>query len=126
MPGRLGIRRGELAPIALLALAVAAPTARSPVFALAGVGVLAILALVVFNAGALLLLLAAAFPWDDMLGFPTQTVSVVKILGALLLVGYLLRALGRDEDIRLPGTFVPLTAFVMLVLLSLLVSGDPA
>src|SRR4051794_14571556 len=79
---------------------------------------------VVLNAGALLALLVAAFPWDDMLGFPTETVSVVKLLGALLLVGYMLRALSRDEEVRLPPTIVPLVAFTMLVLLSLLLSGD--
>ena len=39
-----------------------------------------------------------------MLGIPTETVSIVKILGALLLVGYFLRALSRDEDVRLPST----------------------
>ena len=49
-------------------------------------------------------MLLAAFPWDDMLGFPTETVSIVKLLGALLLVGYFLRALARDEDVRLPPT----------------------
>ncbi len=81
---------------------------------------------VVFNAGALLALLVAAFPWDDMLGIPTETVSIVKILGALLLVGYFLRALSRDEDVRLPSTLPWLVAFTMLVLLSLMLSGDVA
>ena len=59
-----------------------------------------------------------------MLGFPTETVSIVKILGALLLVGYFLRALSRDEDVRLPSTLPALVAFTMLVLLSLMLSGD--
>ena len=83
-----------------------------------------VLGFVVFNAGALLVLLVAAFPWDDMLGIPTETVSIVKILGALLLVGYFLRALARDEDVRLPATLPALVAFTMLVLLSLMLSGD--
>ena len=48
--------------------------------------------------------MVAAFPWDDMLGFPTETVSMIKLLGALLLIGYFLRALSRDEDVRLPPT----------------------
>jgi putative inorganic carbon (HCO3(-)) transporter len=59
-----------------------------------------------------------------MLGVPSQTVSVVKLLGALLLIGYALRALARDEEIRLPPTLPALVVFVMLVLLSLLASGD--
>jgi O-antigen ligase len=59
-----------------------------------------------------------------MLGFPTETVSIIKILGALLMIGYFLRALSRDEDVRLPSTLPALVAFVMLVLLSLMLSGD--
>jgi putative inorganic carbon (hco3(-)) transporter len=123
---RLGIRGVEWPAIVLLALAVAVPTALAPMYAVAAAAVLAVLAAVVFNAGALLALLVAAFPWDDMLGFPTETVSVVKLIGALLLLGYVLRALSRDEDVRLPATLPTLVLFVMLVLLSLMVSGDIA
>src|SRR3954469_4365641 len=124
MNPRVRIRPAEWAPILLLSLAVAVPTALQPTYAMAGAAVLVVLGCVVFNAGGLLALLIAAFPWDDMLGIPTQTVSVVKILGALLLIGYFLRALSRDEDIRLPATIGWLTGFTMLVLLSLLLSGD--
>jgi putative inorganic carbon (hco3(-)) transporter len=123
---RLRLRPAEWAPVVLLAAFVAVPTALAPKWAIAGAAVLCVLGFVVFNAAGLLALLIAAFPWDDMLGIPTQTVSISKILGALLLVGYLIRALARDEDIRLPATLVPLTAFVMLVLLSLMLSGDVA
>jgi O-antigen ligase len=124
MGGRLGIRGAEWPPIVLIALAVALPTALAPVYAIAATGLLLVLGAVVFNAGALLALMVAAFPWDDMLGFPTETVSVIKILGALLMIGYFLRALNRNEDVRLPSTLPALVAFVMLVLLSLLLSGD--
>jgi O-antigen ligase len=122
--GRLGIRGAEWPPIVLIALAVALPTALAPVYAIAATGLLLVLGAVVFNAGALLALMVAAFPWDDMLGFPTETVSIIKILGALLMIGYFLRALSRDEDVRLPSTLPALVAFVMLVLLSLMLSGD--
>jgi O-antigen ligase len=124
MGGRLGIRGAEWPPIVLIALAVAVPTALAPVYAVAATGLLLVLGAVVFNAGALLALMVAAFPWDDMLGFPTETVSIIKILGALLMIGYFLRALSRDEDVRLPSTLPALVAFVMLVLLSLMLSGD--
>src|SRR4051794_674230 len=124
MNPRVRIRPAEWAPILLLSLAVAVPTALQPTYAMAGAAVLVVLGCVVFNAGALLALLVAAFPWDDMLGIPTETVSVVKILGALLLIGYLLRALARDEDVRLPATLPALVAFTMLILLSLMLSGD--
>jgi O-antigen ligase len=121
---RLWIRRDEWVPVVLLAAVVAVPTALEPKYAVGGAAVLCVLGFVVFNATGLLALLIAAFPWDDMLGIPSATVSVSKILGTLLLVGYLIRALARDEEIRLPGTLVPLTGFIMLVLLSLMVSGD--
>src|SRR3954471_22655176 len=124
MNPRVRIRPAEWAPILLLSLAVAVPTALQPTYAMAGAAVLVVLGCVVFNAGGLLALLIAAFPWDDMLGFPTETVSAVKLLGALLLVGYMLRALSRDEDVRLPPTVVALVVFTMLILLSLLLSGD--
>ncbi len=124
MSGRLGIRGAEWPQIVAIALAVAIPTALAPVYAVLAAGLLLILAAVVFNAGALLALMVAAFPWDDMLGFPTETVSIIKILGALLMIGYVLRALSRDEDVRLPVTLPALIAFVMLVLLSLMLSGD--
>jgi putative inorganic carbon (HCO3(-)) transporter len=124
MRGQLGIRGAEWPQIVLIALAVSVPTAIAPVYALAATALILVLGAVVFNAGALLALMVAAFPWDDMLGFPTETVSVIKILGALLMIGYVLRALSRDEDVRLPSTLPALVVFVMLVLLSLMLSGD--
>jgi putative inorganic carbon (HCO3(-)) transporter len=124
--GRVGIRAGEWPLIALIAVAVAVPTAFAPLYALAAAAVLMVLGFVVFNAGALLVLLVAAFPWDDMLGYPTETVSIVKLLGALLLIGYALRSLARDEDVRLPPTLPALAIFMMLVLLSLMTSGEVA
>ena len=121
---RIGIRAGEWPLIVLIAVAVAVPTAFAPVLALGAAAVLIVLGFVVFNAGALLLLMVAAFPWDDMLGFPTETISMIKLLGALLLIGYFLRSLARDEDVRLPPTLPSLVIFTMLVLLSLMASGD--
>jgi putative inorganic carbon (HCO3(-)) transporter len=121
---RVAIRAGEWPLILLVAAAVAVPTAFAPVLALAATATLIVLGFVVFNAGALLLLMVAAFPWDDMLGFPTATISMIKLLGALLMIGYVLRSLARDEEMRLPPTLPSLVIFTMLVLLSLMASGD--
>jgi O-antigen ligase len=120
------IRAGEWPLIVLIAVAVAVPTAFAPLFAIAAAALLVVLGFVVFNAGALLLLMVAAFPWDDMLGIPSETLSLIKLIGALLLVGYFLRALARDEDVRFPPTLPSLVIFTMLVLLSLMASGDVA
>ena len=119
-------QRAALLPIAVVPLAVAYATARSPLLALAGAGGLVVLALAVLNAGALLLVLVAALPWDDFLAVPTETVSVIKLLGALVLAGYLIRALARNDSVRLPGTLGAVVVFTMLMLVSLLLSGVPA
>ncbi|HWK25985.1 MAG TPA: O-antigen ligase family protein [Solirubrobacter sp.] len=126
MAERVRIRGGEWPLIVLIAIAVAVPTAFAPLLTLAAAALAIVLGLVVFNASALLLLMVAAFPWDDMLGYPTETISVIKLLGALLLIGYALRSLARDEEVRLPPTTPALVIFTMLVLLSLMVSGDIA
>jgi O-antigen ligase len=120
------VRAGEWPLIVLIAVAVAVPTAFAPALALGAAALLMVLGFVVFNAGALLLMMVAAFPWDDMLGYPSATISLIKLIGALLLVGYFLRALARDEDVRFPSTMPSLVVFTMLVLLSLMASGDVA
>ena len=73
----------------------------------------------------LLALLVAAFPWDDALAYPTKTVSVIKLLGALVAAGYLAHAVARRDELRLPWTVFAVTAFVIVMLVSLVLSGDP-
>jgi putative inorganic carbon (HCO3(-)) transporter len=113
-----------LIPVALLGLLVGLASAVSPLLALAAASALVVLALVLADATALLLVLVAAFPWDDALPYPSETVSVIKLLGALLLVGYLLRALARAEPVLLPPTLLPLMVFTIVMLLSLALSAD--
>jgi putative inorganic carbon (HCO3(-)) transporter len=111
-------------PAAVLAAAVAVASAFAPLLALAAVGGALMLALVFANATALLFVLVAAFPWDDALAFPTETVSVVKILGALVLVGYLIRLFAVEEPISLPAPLGWLAALTVWVLLATLLSPD--
>jgi glycosyltransferase involved in cell wall biosynthesis/O-antigen ligase len=125
MTGRTAAAGGWLlVPIALLAALVGVASAVAPLLALGAAAALLILGLVLADATTLLLVLVAAFPWDDALPYPSQTVSVIKILGALLLVGYLLRALARSEPVLVPPTLLPLTIFTIVMLLSLAVSDD--
>jgi putative inorganic carbon (HCO3(-)) transporter len=113
-----------LVPVVLLAAIVGVASAIAPLLALGAVAALLVLGLVFADATALLMVLVAAFPWDDALPYPSQTVSVIKLLGALLLVGYLLRALARPEPVIIPPTLLPLTVFTIAMLLSLAVSED--
>jgi O-antigen ligase len=71
----------------------------------------------------LLLLLVAAFPWDDALGYPSDTVSVVKLLGLALVVAYVATVFGRSAMVWAP-TLPAVAVFVALVFVSLGASGD--
>ncbi len=108
-----------------LALAVGATSALEPLLTLAAAAGLALLAAVVFRPGALLLLLVAAFPWDGLLAFPSETVSAIKLLGALLLAGYLLRAAANDDRLRFPSNLAAVLVFAIVTLVSLAASADP-
>jgi putative inorganic carbon (hco3(-)) transporter len=117
---------GLAAAAAALAAAIAYASATTPVGALAGAAVLAVLASVLLAPGLLLAALVAAFPWDDALAYPTATVSLIKILGAIVFVGYLFRALSRGEDLRAPAPVIAALVFAVCMLVSLLLSADPA
>ena len=83
-------------------LALAA--SRSPLIAVAvTVGALVLWCMFTW-AHAVLLLLVAILPWEEMLLYPSETVSLVKIVGLLLMIAYLFRALGTREQLVLPWT----------------------
>lgn len=116
---------GVLILTGVIASGVAVAATVAPLIALGVAFAVGVVALVVLNAQAVLLALVAAFPWDDALGFPTQTVSVVKLLGALALVAYLYRGVTRPEPLRLPGTLASVSVFISFVLLAVLASPAP-
>jgi putative inorganic carbon (HCO3(-)) transporter len=118
--------RWLLAPAVLLAVAVGYLSASAPLLAIAVVAAAYVVLLVLRFAGALLLLLVAALPWEDMLAYPTATLTVVKGIGLLLMIAYLLRLLVRREHLRLPSTAGFVLALAVLVLVSLIASPDPA
>ena len=74
----------------------------------------------------LLLALAAVLPWEGALAYPTESVSVVKILGVLLFGAWLLRALVRSEPLRVSPALGWAGFFGLAVGLSLLFAPDPA
>ncbi len=127
MTGRTAAAGGWLLlPGMMLAALVGVASGVAPVLALGGAAALVVLGLVLADATALLVVLVAAFPWDDALPYPSETVSLIKILGALLFVGYVLRALARSESVLVPPTLMPLVIFTIMMLLSLVVSEDIA
>jgi O-antigen ligase len=125
MGARLLDGRGLVVPAALIALAAAAAAAWNPVLAVAAVAGMVVLALVVVYAEGLLLVLAAALPWEDSLAYPSKELSAVKLLGLLLFAAWLLRAVMRNDRLRLPPTVTPVALFGLVILGSLLVSSVP-
>jgi putative inorganic carbon (HCO3(-)) transporter len=112
-------------PVALISAPLAYAAAWNPLAALAALGIALLLVFVVARAEALVLVLVAALPWEDALAFPTETVTVVKLLGLLLFAAWLVRALARNERLHLPRTLAPVAILGLAVGLSYLLSPEP-
>jgi putative inorganic carbon (HCO3(-)) transporter len=125
MGARLLDGRWLVVPAAAIALAAAGAAAWNPVLALAAVAGVVVLALVIVYAEGLLLVLAAALPWEDSLAYPSKELSAVKVLGLLLFAAWLLRAVMRNDRLRLPPTIGAVAIFALVLLTSLLLSPAP-
>ena len=134
-PGGAGVGRGRMRdhPLegawlaflgALVAAGLAYVSALDPLLSLAGLGAAALVAFVVLRRGALLLLFVAALPWEGSLGYPSETVSVVKLLGVLLLAAWVIRLASGLQHLDLPGSLVPVALFAGAMALSLMLSPD--
>ncbi len=115
-----------MVPSAIVAAAVGYLSALAPVAALAVLVASVLAVLILAFPFATLLLLLAALPWEGLLGYPSETVSVVKLLGLGLLISYLISVLLTDRPLHLPPTGVVIGVFVVLVGVSLLFSPDPS
>ena len=122
--GALLTGRGLAVPAAMVAIPLAFVSAWNPVAALIGLGVTLLLLFVVLRAELLMLVLVAALPWEDALAYPTETITVVKLLGLLLFAAWLLRAFARNDRLELPATLIPVTILGVVVTLSYLLSPD--
>jgi O-antigen ligase len=118
--------RGIVVPATIVAAAVAYTSSTAPLAAVAALAAVVVLVLVLTYPFGMLLLLVAALPWEGLLGYPSETVSVVKLLGALLLVSFLITTLMTRQPLVLPRTGLAVGVFVLLVAVSLIVSPDPA
>ena len=112
-------------PAALVAAPLAWLAAWKPLVALGLLAAFVLVLLVLTHAFGVLLILVAALPWEDALAFPSESVTVVKLLGVLLFGAWLLRALASGRPLLLPGTLLPTVLLGAAVYLSLLASPDP-
>jgi putative inorganic carbon (hco3(-)) transporter len=108
----------------LLALGRAA--ASTPLLALVAVILVAMSVLVVLRPEALLLLLVAGLPWESKLAYPSATVTALALIRVTLPALFLVRAFTRRDRLILPRFLAPLGAFLLLTMLSLMVSPDPS
>ena len=114
-----------LAGAVLVAVVLAYLAAYAPLVALAGMAAVVLLLWIVTRAELLLIVLVAAAPWEGMLEFPSATLSVVKLLGAALVLAYLFRAVTRGDTLRSSTILMAGIAFAAFVALSLMASPDP-
>jgi O-antigen ligase len=72
-----------------------------------------------------LLALVACMSWEDLLDYPSDTITVVKIVGALLFASWFLHALVVGQPLRSSPSFVAAYLFFLLATISLATSPVP-
>lgn len=117
--------RAFLLPAAVLGLALGWAATQAPLVTLVAVvaAVLGVVALM--HTEVLLLVFVAALPWEGALAWPSEQVSVVKVLGLLVFAAWALRGLVNREPMLLDGALVPALVVGATVLLALIASPDP-
>jgi len=113
-----------LVPAVMAAGLISFLSASDPILALVGAFAAGVVVLTLTHPYALLLALVAATPWEGWLAYPTETVTLVKLLGLLLVVSYMFRLLATRERLTFPSTTIAVVLFVLLAGLSLIAGGD--
>jgi O-antigen ligase len=118
---------GDLVAVALLvSVAMAYGAAHSPLIAVALLACVIFAGWVISRPDLVLLVVVAALPWQDKLQYPNATLSVVKLLGLALVASYLLRAVRRNDMVRLPPVLGFALAFGLVIGLALIASPEPS
>ncbi len=125
MPGWLSDRYEILVLAPLAGLAVAAGAAFAPLAFAAALVAIGLIALVFARAKQVLLVFVAVLPWEGALKVPTETITVVKLFGVLLVLAWIVRAVATSAPLRLSPTFVPVGILGLVVGLSLVALQDP-
>jgi putative inorganic carbon (HCO3(-)) transporter len=114
-----------VAAAALAPLALGGAAAVAPGVAVAAVILLCSAALVLARPELLLLALVTSLPWESKLAYPSPTVTVVAFTRVALPVLLLLRIFVRRDRLIVPRFLAPLGVFLLLTLLSLMLSPEP-
>jgi O-antigen ligase len=130
MPLVAGIPRQRLlwgAAAALTGAVVAGSIAVSPLIAF-GLPILVLGAVaVVQRPDIILLVMVAALPWENKLGYPSPTLSLIKIIGAVTFLAFVIKVTRNShERIYLPPLLAVVVVLFLWIGLSLITSTDPA
>ncbi len=117
--------RAFLLPAAGLGMALGWAATQAPLVLLGTTAATVVGAIALMHAEVLLLLLVAAMPWEGALAWPSEQVSVVKLLGLLLFTAWIVRGLITREPVHLDGALVPALIVGVTVLLAFAFSPDP-
>jgi O-antigen ligase len=120
----VGARALPLLAAAPAAAAVGFASSRSPLLTIAALAAVVLLIFVLTQPQTVLLIMLVALPWEGMLAFPTEKVTVVKLLGLLLVVSVMLTAIGQGTRLRAPPAALAAVAFVLFAAVSLIASPD--
>lgn len=116
---------GVVLPAAAIALGLALVAAYSPLAGVALMGAVGLAVAVAARPQWLLILLVGCFPWRGLLSYPSDQVSVVKILGVLLVFAFLLSALAQGRTLKLPPAVLAAGLLGFCVVTALAFSADP-
>ena len=112
---------------ALLGLGLGLIVARIPLLAVALLIAAVILAVVLTRPELVLLAMVAAQPWENMLHYPSASLSTVKGIGAAVMLAFLVRLCSdRRTIIHLPRALAIVTALGVWIGVTLILSSDPS
>lgn len=117
--------RGIVLPAGLLAAVLALLSVRAPLVAVALCGGALLLVLAGSLEQVLLLTLVVAFPWRGLLKYPSEQLSIIKVLGALLVLTFVFSLLRGRVRMRSPAPVVAALLLGLLVAISVGFSLDP-
>jgi putative inorganic carbon (HCO3(-)) transporter len=121
--GLIDRRRAGLVGAAALGGAIGLITVRSPLLAAALLFAVVLSVVIVTRPDLLLLVMVAAFPWEHKLNFPSETLSLIKGIGAVVMLSYLAQLGGnRRTLIRLSPMLGVVALLGLWIGLSLLVA----
>jgi putative inorganic carbon (hco3(-)) transporter len=123
---KFGRRLAQGALIGVVPVALAYLEVASPLLLGAALVALILFWIVITRATTMMLVLVACLPWEGYLEYPTETLTLVKVLGLLLMISYVIRALVTEQSFVAAPAIVPAGLLSLSLLVSLIGSPNPS